>query len=129
MPAARLGLGYFMSGVETLGQLVGYSNAKEIFFTGRRFDAQEALQMGLLNAVYPKAELEAKVMDTARTIAANAPLTIRAVKRSVQELVKPDARRDYASVEQAVADCYASDDYREGVAAFLEKRRPNFKGS
>lgn len=128
VPAARLGVGYFMSGVETLGRLVGYSSAKEIFFTGRRFDAAEALRIGLLNAVFPKAELEAKVMETARTIAENAPLTIRAVKLATQELQRNDGPPDEARVAAAIADCYGSQDYVEGFTAFLEKRTPRFTG-
>jgi len=128
IPAARLGLGYALLGVQALVQVVGPSRAKEIFFTARRFSAQEALQMGLVNAVLPKADLEAHVRETACAIAANAPLTLRAVKRAVAELARDPAARDHQAVAELVRACFESEDYKEGVRAFLEKRRPRFRG-
>ncbi len=128
IPAARLGLGYNMGGLQALSQVVGFSAAKEIFFTARRFDAAEALRMRLVNAVLPKAELAAFVRDQAERIAANAPLTLRSVKQIVGELAKPAAERDVAAVETGIHVCMQSEDYREGMRAFLEKRRPEFKG-
>ncbi len=128
IPAARLGLGYGMAGVETLARLVGFSRAKEIFFTAKRFEADEALRMGLVNAVFPKAGLEREVVALAHEIAHNAPLTLRAVKLAARELEKPEAARDAASVRRAIDACYASEDYREGVAAFLGKRKAVFRG-
>ena len=128
IPAARLGLGYAPGGLETLVNLVGPSAAKEIFFTARRFDADEALRMGLVNRVVPPGELEGLVRETAQRVAANAPLTVRSVKRIVGELCLPPEKRDDAALEQSVRACMESEDYREGMRAFLEKRRPVFKG-
>ncbi len=128
VPAAKLGLGYAMAGIETLTQIVGYSNAKEIFFTARRFPAQRALQMGLLNGVFDKPQLEQEVLAVAEEIAKNAPLTLRAVKLCVADLQREPEARQPQVTGQAIQQCYASADYREGVAAFLEKRPPRFTG-
>lgn len=128
VPAAKLGVGYRHAGVKRLMDLVGPSFTAEIFYTGRQFSAQEALQMGLVNRVLPAAELEKYVMDYAATLAGNAPLTIAAVKRSLIELRKDPAERDLALCQKLVDDCFASEDYKEGQAAFMEKRKPAFKG-
>ena len=129
IPAARLGLGYSALGLEALVNVVGYAYAKEIFFTARRFSAADALQMSLVNRVLPKAELESYVRKLADDIAVNAPLTIRSAKLALRELMKAPAARDDAAVATAIRACYASDDYAEGVRAFLEKRPPRFTGS
>ena len=128
IPAAKLGLGYGYKGIRKLMDLVGPSRAKEIFFTAKQFSAQQALIMGLVNQVVPEAELEATVDDYAKTIAANAPMTIAAVKQTVIELLKDERERDLARSERMVAACFASEDYIEGRRAFNEKRKPAFKG-
>lgn len=128
VPAARLGLGYRFEGINRLASLVGPSFAAEIFFTARQFSAEEALQMGLVNRTVPAAELETRTRDIAESIAANAPLTIAAVKRALLEYMKNPEERDLALCQRMVEACFASEDYREGQAAFMEKRRPQFKG-
>jgi enoyl-CoA hydratase/carnithine racemase len=129
IPAARLGLGYHYSGMEQLMALVGPSVTKEIFFTARtNWSAQDALRMGLVNQVVPKAELEAFTREYALTIAHNAPLTLRSAKATVNELSRPAEKRDLAMLERLIADCFNSEDYQEGVRAFSEKRRPQFQG-
>jgi len=128
IPAARLGLAYRWDDVYPLVQLVGASFAKEILFTGRQFSAEEALHMGLVNRVVPRPELESCVDEYAARIASNAPLTIRAAKRTIGEALKDPADRDLDAVRDLVDACFASDDYAEGRKAFMEKREPEFKG-
>lgn len=128
IPAARLGLGYGLVGIERLVHLVGPAFAKEMFFTARRFSAAEALAMGLVNRMVPTEALESTVMELATGIAANAPLTVNSTKFIINEAVKDAARRDRGRCEALVAACFASADYVEGRRAFLEKRPPVFTG-
>ena len=128
IPAARLGLGYGYGGVKELVNIVGPSFAKEIFFTARRFNAQEAKEMGLVNRVVPADELKKVTCDVAGIIAGNAPLTVRAEKAAINEAVKDPDKRDLAKIDALVAQCFASEDYIEGRRAFMEKRPPQFKG-
>jgi len=128
IPAAKLGLGYRYGSIRTLIDIVGPAFAKEILYTARQFNADEALAMRLVNRVLPRAELNEYVESYAARIAGNAPLTVYAVKRIVTEALKDSAARDLELCEQVVERCFASEDYKEGRRAFLEKRKPKFAG-
>ena len=128
IPAAKLGLGYAFDKVRQLSDLVGPAFAKEMFFSGKRFTAEEAADMGLVNRVVSDNELEGFVKDYAETIAGNAPMTVAAIKKIVGEIVKNPDDRDLDTCEAMVKACFDSQDYIEGRRAFMEKRIPNFIG-
>ena len=128
VPAARLGLGYSYAGLRRLIDVVGPAFTREIFFTARQFDSEEARAMGLVNRVVPEAELEGYVKSCAETIAANAPLTVKAVKYIVGEALKDESRRNLTRCAEMVERCFTSNDFIEGRRAFMEKRKPSFSG-
>jgi enoyl-CoA hydratase/carnithine racemase len=129
VPAAKLGIGYGYAGLKRLVDIVGPSFAKEIFYTARQFDTQEALAMGLINRAVPSAELESAVKAITDMICANAPLTIKAVKATVAEILKDEGKRNVARTVELVEACFTSRDYNEGRTAFMEKRKPVFTGT
>jgi enoyl-CoA hydratase/carnithine racemase len=128
IPAARLGLAYPLDGVTALINVVGPANARDILLSARLFDTEEAFAMGLVNRVVDADKLEESVRDYATKMATNAPLTMRAAKTAIRESLKDPEHRDGKTVAAMVAQCFDSEDYREGVKAFLEKRRPSFRG-
>jgi enoyl-CoA hydratase/carnithine racemase len=128
MPAARLGLGYSPTGVRRFMNVIGAANTSDIFFTARKFDAQEALRMGFVSRVVPAAQLEQAVAETCELIAENAPLTVAAAKFAVQQALKDPAERDMAKAVHMVETCFASADHKEGRKAFMDKRKPSFTG-
>lgn len=126
--AARLGLAYPTHMVEAVLQVIGPAFTKELLFTGQRFTAADVARMGLVNRIVAKDELEPLTRDVAGIIAANAPLSVKAAKITVSELLKDSAQRDLARCRQWVETCADSEDYASGRRAFMAKRKPVFVG-
>ncbi len=129
VPATRLGLGYRVSAMRNLTHLVGPGYAKDIFFTGRRLAADEAHRIGLVNRISAREGLDALLKEYTDAITTGAPLTIKAGKRIIREILKTDGEPvDMEMCRRLILDCFESEDYAEGRTAFMEKRKPVFKG-
>jgi enoyl-CoA hydratase/carnithine racemase len=128
IPAARLSIAYRVDFTRRIIDLVGRSNTKEILYTARRYDAAEAKEMGLVNRVVAKADLETFVREYAATIAGNAPLSVQATKVITSELAKDPAARNLERCEELGDKGADSQDFAEGRRAFMEKRKPVFTG-
>ena len=128
IPAAKLGIAYNVEGHKRLLETVGHARAREIMFLGRRYDAGEALAMGLVHKVLPSEELESFVGQVLQTLCENAPLSIANTKTIIEEYVKSSGAPDAARMRAAIERCARSEDYREGRRAFMEKRKPRFQG-
>ena len=128
IPAARLGLGYRYSAMKNLVDLIGPGAAKDLFFTARKIDAEEARSMGLIARVCAPEALAALLSDYTTALAANAPLTVRAGKAIIGEVLKPSPELDLELCQRMIRGCFDSDDYAEGRRAFMEKRKPVFRG-
>jgi enoyl-CoA hydratase/carnithine racemase len=134
-PAARFGvpiarmLGNCLSvtNYARLLELVGPAHLKDLLFTGRLIDATEAQSLGLVSRMAAPDSIAAVVNELAQAIAANAPLTIRATKEAVRRILR-SRRPEHDAIDDLIASCYTSDDFRNAVAAFLEKRSPTFTG-
>lgn len=128
MPAARLALGYPFPAIKRLTDAVGPAAARHLMFSAERIDAEEAYRLGLVQKILAEEELAAFVADYAGKIAANAPLTVKAMKLISNEVLKDSDKRDLEMCDRLVSECFASEDYKEGRRAFLGKRDPRFTG-
>jgi enoyl-CoA hydratase/carnithine racemase len=128
IPAARLGIAYGFQNVQALVSLVGPAHARMMLYSGTRIGAAEAMRIGLINQVVPGESISEVTWDLARTIASNAPLSVRASKLIIDQVLRDPGDRDMQAVTRAGIECLNSEDYHEGRTAFLEKRAPSFKG-
>jgi enoyl-CoA hydratase/carnithine racemase len=124
MPAARLGLHYYKSGIRRYVSRLGVNAAKKLFLTAERIDAAEMLKIGYLTAVAPVARLDDEVNALAATLAANAPVAMRGMKRAINEIARN--KFDEEGADRRHRDSMRGAEIREGVAAYSEKRAPRF---
>jgi len=131
MPPAKLGLVYSHTGLRRFIDAIGEPRTRELFLLGRRIDSQTALQWGLVNEIAREGEVAQAAIEMAKELAANAPLSIRGNKRILRELaiaageLEPEIEEEMLELRRA---CFSSADFREGVAAFAERREADFKG-
>jgi enoyl-CoA hydratase/carnithine racemase len=128
IPAAKLSIAYAPESVRRLIDLVGPAHARMILYTARRIDAAEAERIGLINKMVADEELNEHVLDLARTIADNAPLSVKASKLTINEMLKDESQRDMSVITGMMETCFNSADYKEGRTAFMEKRAPRWQG-
>jgi enoyl-CoA hydratase/carnithine racemase len=124
MPAARLGLHYYKSGIARYVSRLGADNAKRLFLTAERLGAAEMLRIGYLTAAVPAEALDAEVDRLAATLAGNAPVAMAGMKRTINELAR--GRLDEEAADRRHRDSMRSAEIKEGIAAFAEKRPPKF---
>ena len=128
IPAAKLGLAYNVEGHKRLLETIGHAKTREVMFLGRRYDAQEALDMGMVHRVLPDSDLQGFVDEVIQTLETNAPLSIANTKTILEEYAKSVGAPDHARMSAAIERCAQSEDYKEGRRAFMEKRKPRFQG-
>ena len=124
MPAARLGLHYYKSGIQRYVTRLGVDNAKKLFLTAQKIDAAEMLRIGYLTAVAPAETFDAEVDKLADILAGNAPMAMRGMKRTINEFARGEL--DDAAADQRARDSMRGDEIKEGIKAFAEKRPPRF---
>jgi enoyl-CoA hydratase/carnithine racemase len=130
MPPAKLGLIYGHTGLQKFIDVIGLARTKELFLTGRNLSAPRAMAVGLINDTVPDGELAQAALRLASEIAANAPLAMRGNKRAIETLnsyprLTPEQERELVELRRS---CFASEDFREGIRAFAEKRTPRWRG-
>ena len=126
-PEVGLGITPGFSGTQRLPRRVGVAKAKELLFSGKMISAAEAEKIGLVNAVYPPEELMNATMEMAKSFTKNAPVAIKYVKASVDRGMQMDIDGGIALENELYAMCFATEDCKEGLSAFLEKRPAEFK--
>ena len=124
MPAARLGLHYYKSGIRRYVSRLGTDNAKKLFLTAQKIDAAEMLRIGYLTAMVPVAALDEEVDRLATILAGNAPMAMRGMKRTINEIAH--GKLDEAAADRRARDSMRGAEIKEGVRAFAEKRPPKF---
>ena len=131
MPPAKLGLVYSHTGIRKFIDTIGAARTRQLFLVGRRIDARTAREWGLVNAIAEEGAVAEEALELATEIAANAPLAQQGNKRVIravldaQSTLDPDVERELNELRRA---CFASEDFREGVRAFAEKRAPRWQG-